>query len=286
MEKGKIDYLAKNALYARAQVLRMIRVAGSGHLASSLGICDVLTYWYECVLRAKPEQPDWAERDLFLLSAGHLCPAWYATLARRKYFPEKLLLTLRQLDSPLAGHPHRNVSLGIENSAGSLGQGVSMAVGAALALQRNGTDRQVYVLASDGEQQEGQVWEAYQVASHYHLDNLTVIIDVNGIQQSGKTVNVLDLGDLAGKMTAFGFGVHVCDGHDFEALEQARAAMQAVTGKPHCLLARTTPGKGIALLENDYHWHAAAPSEEQWHQIFADLAGQLHEHGISIAKDA
>ena len=276
------DDLEKSALQARAQVLRMIRVARSGHLAGSLSGIDVMTYFYRRVLNVKPDEPAWDGRDRFLLSAGHVCPAWYAVLSERGFINPEQLLTLRQLGSPLQGHPRRDVSLGIENSAGSLGQGVSLAAGIALALQRGGGSQRVFVYSSDGEQDEGMVWEAYLFASHYHLGNLTVIIDVNGIQQSGATCEVLDLGDLSGKLRAFGWAVEKCDGHDFSDIEAKYSKLNKISDRPRALLCRTIPGKGISLLEADAHWHAGQPSEEGWRAIFGELAGKLEAAGVSL----
>jgi len=276
------DGLEKSALRARAQVIRMIRMARSGHLAGSLSAVDVLTYFYQKVLKVRPEQPDWSGRDRFFLSAGHVCPAWYAVLSERGFFPADQLLRLRQLDSPLQGHPSRRVELGIENSAGSLGQGLGMAVGTALALERDGSLAKVFVLTSDGEHDEGQVWEAYLMASHYHLSNLTIIVDVNGIQQSGETSQVLDLGDLKAKMKAFCLAVESCDGHSFTDIDKKYTKLTKITDRPHVLLCKTVPGKGIASLEGDARWHAGQPSEQQWQQIFTELAAALAERGVSL----
>lgn len=263
----------------------MIQAAGSGHLAGSLDMADVMTYFYQAVLNVRPEEPEWCERDRFFLSAGHLCPVWYATLSARGFFPAEKLLTLRQLGSELQGHPRRNVKLGIENSAGPLGQGMSMAVGAAYQLKKDGGKQRVFVLSSDGEHDEGQIWEAYLFASHYHLGNLTVIIDVNGIQQSGATREVLDLGDLEAKLRAFGLATAVCNGHDFVDIEEKYRQLKQIMSKPKALLCLTIPGKGISMLEGDHRWHAAQPNNEQWQTIFAELAEKLRAAGVDLEDE-
>ena len=279
-----IDELTQISWRTRARVLRMIRAAGSGHLASSLGSSDIFTYFYHNVLNLHPGPTVFAERDYFLLSAGHLCPAWYATLSECGFFAPEHLLTLRQFGSPLQGHPHRQVELGIENIAGPLGQGLSMAAGLALARQRAGSQQKVFVLSSDGEQQEGQVWEAYLFAAHYRLANLLVIIDVNRIQQSGLVRQVMNLGDLAAKLQSFGFAVCECDGHDFADLAAKYSELASVSDKPQCLLCRTVPGKGISLLEGDALWHAAQPTDQQWGEIFAELADKLTAAGVDLKE--
>lgn len=261
--------LAQIAQVIRSDILHSIYTTGSGHLAGSLGVVEILTYLYFVALNLRPQQPDWHERDLFFLSAGHLCPALYATLAQRGFFARKILSSLRQFGSPLQGHPRRQLSLGIECSAGSLGQGISQAVGAAYALKQSGSKRKVVVLASDGEQQEGQCWEAYLFAAHYHLDNLTLIVDVNGIQQSGLVKQVISLEDLAAKFLSFNFACTRPAGNDFSALHQAWQQLTAVKNYPKAILATTTPGKGVPLLENNYHYHAGMPSAALWQQIFA-----------------
>ena len=284
LEPRPINQLSQISWRTRAYVLRMIRAAGSGHLASSLGSSDIFTFFYQSVLNLQPGSTAFGERDYFLLSAGHLCPAWYATLAGRGFFAAQHLLSLRQFGSPLQGHPHRQVELGVENIAGPLGQGVSMAAGLALALQRAGSQQKVFVLSSDGEQQEGQVWEAYLFAAHYRLANLMVIIDANRIQQSGLVRQVMNLGDLAAKLQSFGFAVRESDGHDFADLQAKYNELAGVDNQPKCLLCHTIPGKGISLLEGDAHWHAALPTDEQWDEIFAELADKLTAAGVDTKE--
>lgn len=265
------SYLREQATLVRRDILESIHTAGSGHLAGSLGVVEILLYYYFVSLKLKPKQPLWSERDLFFLSAGHLCPALYAVLSRRGFFSTTLLKTLRAFGSPLQGHPHYQPEMGIECSSGSLGQGISQAVGAALALKRAGSKRRVVVLSSDGEQQEGQVWEAYLFAAHYQLNNFTLIIDCNRIQQSGNIDRVLSLGDLRTKFLSFNFACSKVDGHDFGALKKADEQLCSLS-YPQVILAHTIPGKGISFLENDYRWHSRFPTTEQWRQIFAECA--------------
>jgi len=256
----------------RLDVLQMIKHAGSGHLAGSLGMADVFAYFYHQVLNHRPQEPQWSDRDYFLLSAGHICPVWYATLARFNYFDPQLLSTLRQLNSPLQGHPKRNPDLGIENTSGPLGQGISMAAGLAYGLQQAGKKNQVFVVSSDGEQQEGQVWEAYLFVTHYHLKNLTIIIDCNGIQASGRVSQVMSIADLKDKLLAFNFAVGVVDGHDFANIDEVWQSLVSVE-HPKVLLCQTTPAKGISFMENDHYWHSKIPDNQQYQQALTELEG-------------
>jgi transketolase len=270
MEKNKLKQLEQVAGQTRAKVVETIQASGSGHLAGSLGMVEVFTYLYHHVLSVRPQEPEWSERDLLFLSAGHLCPTLYVTLASKGYFDSDLLLTMRRLDSPLQGHPRRQVKLGIENSAGPLGQGISMAVGAAYQLQQEKSKRRVVVISSDGEQQEGQCWEAYLFAAHYQLKNLTILIDCNGIQQSGAVKSVMNLEDLKSKLLAFNLAVGVCEGNDLLALDTAWKELADVP-YPKVLLCQTTAGKGVDFMENDYHWHAGMPSEAQWEEALRQV---------------
>lgn len=259
----KVEELKQQANQLRQAVLAMLALAGSGHPASCLGAADLFAWLYGKILHHRPAEPNWEERDRFVLSAGHLAPIWYATLAQQGYFKKELLLSLRKLGSPLQGHPHRNLNLGIENSAGPLGQGLSMAAGLAYGLkQEKGSGQRVFVFSSDGEQNEGQVWESYLFAAHYKLDNLIVIIDQNQIQQSGKTDEVMSLGDLGAKLLAFGFAVVQVDGNNFASLNKAWRKIEFLQGKPKALICRTIPGKGIKKMENEWQWHAKKIDQE------------------------
>ncbi|MBQ6437780.1 transketolase [bacterium] len=283
MQESEFQKIRSDAALVRCHVLRAIRMAESGHLAGSLGMAEVFSFLYNHVLRVKPDQPAWPERDLLLLSAGHLCPVWYATLAVKGFFSVEELLQLRHFGAKLQGHPHRDTHAGIENTSGSLGQGISQAVGLALALQQKNSDRQVFVVSSDGEQNEGQVWEAYAFAAARHLRNLTVVVDVNGIQQSGQTAEVLDMGSLRDKWLSFGLTVAEADGHDPASLENAWENIKLVD-RPKVLACRTTPGKGIDFMENKAFYHAGLPDEKGWARAFEQVEKELTAVGISLEE--
>lgn len=262
MEKTELKKLKRQACLLRQAVVAMLATAGSGHPASCLDSAEIFTWLYQQILQKNPKNPEWEDRDYFLLSAGHLAPTWYAALSQAGYFSAKLLPTLRKFGSPLQGHPHRDLTLGIENSAGPLGQGVSQAAGIAYDLQQKQKAQRVFVLSSDGEQQEGQVWEAYLFAANYNLQNLTVIIDQNKIQQSGKTSEVMDLDNLLAKLLAFGFAATVVDGNSFTSLTKGWQQIEKQT-RPKALICQTIPGKGVSFIEGDYHWHAKSLSKDE-----------------------
>lgn len=248
-----------DALHIRRSIIRMLAQAGSGHAAGALGLADVFAVMYREVLRHNPEQPDWPGRDRLVLSNGHTCPVLYATLALHHYFSESELNRLRQLDSPLEGHPQANIAWGIEVAAGPLGQGLSQGVGMALAARLQGRKHHVFVVTSDGEHQEGQTWEAYLSGAKYALENLTVIIDRNFIQISGVTEQVMPLEPLAAKLQAFGWTVYEVSGHDHSAL-QATLVQARDDGRPSVVIAETEPGKGVDFMENKFSWHGEPPS--------------------------
>jgi transketolase len=270
----KVEELKDQARQLRQAVVAMLALAGSGHPASSLGSADLFAWLYGKILQHRPAEPTWEERDRFILSAGHLAPIWYATLAQQGYFKQELLLGLRKLGSPLQGHPHRQLNLGIENSAGPLGQGLSMAAGLAYGLKQQGGAQRVFVLSSDGEQNEGQVWEAYLFAAHYKLDNLIVLLDQNQIQQSGKTAEIMDLGNLEAKLLAFGFAVVQVDGNNFASLNKAWRKIEFLQGKPKALICRTIPGKGVKQMENNWQWHAKKIDQETARLAWQELEGK------------
>ncbi|MDO5561901.1 MAG: transketolase [bacterium] len=270
LKESQVADLTAQARQIRQAVVAMLALAGSGHPASSLGSADIFAWLYGNLLRKNPELPQWPERDYFLLSAGHLAPAWYATLAQHGYFPHDFLLTLRQLGSPLQGHPQRNLALGIENSAGPLGQGVSMAAGLAYGLQEVKSEQRVFVLSSDGEQEEGQVWEAYLFAANYKLSNFCLLIDQNRIQQSGKVQDVMKVEDLLAKLLAFNFSAVVADGNNFASLDSAWQKVKR-SARPKAIICQTVPGKGVSFMENDYHWHAQAVTAAQAKQAWQEL---------------
>lgn len=266
-----VDFLKEKAAYLRNKVLYMIESAGSGHPGGSLSETDILTALYYSKMRIYDDPKD-PRRDRFILSKGHANPPLYAILADKGYIPEEDLLTLRHFGSKLQGHPDMNKCPGIDCSTGSLGQGFSVAVGMALGFKRQKLDNQVYVLTGDGELQEGIVWEAAMAASHFKLDNLTMIVDCNGLQLDGTTDEIMSLGSLADKMRAFGFAVEEIDGHNFD--EILRALDVKVEGKPLCIIAKTVKGKGVSFMENNVAWHGNVPTGDLMAQAKAELGGQ------------
>jgi len=263
----------------RKLVLKSLAEAGSGHTGGSLGLADVFAVLYHKVLRHKPAEPNWDERDRLVLSIGHVAPVLYATLAFTGYFPVEELRTLRKLGSRLQGHPGRDFGLpGIDLSAGSLGQGLSVALGMALADKMDNKNRRTYCILGDGELQEGSVWEAVMAASHHQADNLCAIVDRNGLQIDGPTEKVMKLESLADRWKAFGWNVITVNGHDHVALIQAFELAQITKNKPTVILAKTLMGKGVKSIEDDYGWHGKAPSKEQ-------LKGFLNELNQSRRYD-
>lgn len=263
--------LRERANQIRQHVITMLLAAGSGHSAGSLGMADVFTALYFHVLRHDPHQPNWPERDFVLLSNGHICPVWYATLAEAGYFDPTELTTLRKLGSRLQGHPHHHSLPGVENTSGPLALGLSQAVGLALSLRLKKLPNRVYCLLSDGEHQEGQTWEAYMLAAHQHLANLTVLIDRNNIQIDGNTEDVMSLEPFKHKLEAFGWQVLDIDGHDFDQIIQACHRAQQTSRQPTAIICNTVPGKGVEFMENQYQWHGAPPNRDQAHSALQYL---------------
>lgn len=265
------DELKKMATTIRKDILRMTTAAGSGHPTSSFSTVEILTTLYFQVLRHDPKRPDWPDRDRFILSKGHAAPALYAFLARTGYFPVEQLATLRKLDSPLQGHPERNRLGGVEASTGSLGQGISIGIGMALAGRLDGKDYRAYVMTGDGELDEGQVWEAALYAGNHALDHLTVIVDHNQAQQDGWVKDVMDLAPLADKWTAFKWHAIEIDGHDWDQIAKAFEEARSIKGKPTVIIARTVKGKGVSFMENKPELHGIAATPEQMEQALAEL---------------
>lgn len=248
----------------RSGIIRSLAAAGSGHTGGSLGLADVFTYLYFHVLRHYPAEPNWKDRDRVVLSIGHVAPVLYATLARAGYFSMEELLTLRQLGSRLQGHPGRDHGLpGIELSAGSLGQGLSVAVGMALAARADKKDWRVYSIHGDGELQEGSIWEAAMSAAHYKLGNLVAIVDRNCLQIDGTTEDVMALEPLADKWKAFGWEVLECDGNSYSELKHTFGQLKKQGKKPRVIIAKTIMGKGIREIEGDHRWHGRAPTRQE-----------------------
>ncbi|HNV49955.1 MAG TPA: transketolase [Bacteroidales bacterium] len=259
-----ISELEIKARELRVDVIRSLTAAGSGHLGGSLGLADVFAVLYFHELKHNPAEPLWSERDRLVLSIGHVAPILYAALANSGYFDREELLTLRKLGSRLQGHPGRDHGLpGIELSAGSLGQGLSVAVGMALADKMDKNRRRVYVVLGDGELQEGSVWEAAMSASHYNLDNLIALVDRNRVQIDGRVKNVMEIEPLADKWKAFGWYVIECDGNSIDELIHAFEKARSIVEKPVVILANTLMGKGIPEIENDYRWHGKVPTQAE-----------------------
>lgn len=253
----------------RCDIINMVTDASSGHPGGSLSCVELIEGAFS-QMRVDPKNPAWPERDRFVLSKGHCAPALYSVLAHRGFFPVEELSTLRKLHSRLQGHPDSKKCPGVDVATGSLGQGVSLAVGIALGAKHQNKNFKVFTLTGDGELQEGQIWEAFMAASHYKLDNLTVMIDWNGLQIDGTNDQVMSLGMLPEKLRAFGLEViELADGND---IDQGIAAINApFNGKPKCILAHTVKGKGVSFMENQVGWHGKAPSNEQRLQALKEL---------------
>lgn len=257
----------------------MTAAAGSGHPGGSLSSADIVTALYFHVMNHRPAEPRWPDRDRFVLSKGHCAPILYAALARCGYFPVGDLEHLRKIDSHLQGHPDMNKTPGVEISSGSLGHGLSVAVGIALALRLDGHPGQVFALMGDGESQEGQVWEAVMAGGHFKLGNLTAIVDYNDLQIDGKVSDIMDVAPLPDKYEAFGWSVKVIDGHDMEAIINALNWTRETEG-PAAIIARTVKGKGVSFMEGKAEWHGVAPKPEEAEQALKELAeeaGALEE---------
>ena len=260
-----LPQLEHMAVTLREDVIRMLERAGSGHSAGPLGLADIFSALYFHVMKHDPKNPEWASRDLMVLSNGHCVPIRYAAMARAGYFPVEELMTLRQLGSRLQGHPERTKLPGMENTSGPLGSGLSQAAGMAYTLKNIDaeTHRWVYTVMGDGELNEGNIWEAAMFAGKYKLHNLVGIIDRNNIQIDGNTEDVMPLEDLRGKWESFGWHVQEIDGNNVESIIDACSMARAIVEKPSVIIAHTIPGKGVPFMEYDYHWHGAPPNSEQ-----------------------
>ncbi len=263
--------LVRIAALMRCDIVRMIHIAGQGHPGGSLSAADILAALYFRVMRIDPSEPHWPDRDRFVLSKGHACPAWYAALIRRGYLDAQCVGTLRCIDSLLQGHPDMVKTPGVDMTAGSLGHGLPAALGMALAARVTGRDYRTWAMIGDGEMQEGSIWEAALVAPNLKLDNLTVILDRNRIQNDDFVDNVMPIEPVRAKWEAFGWHVVEIDGHDMaqvvDALEESRNAV----GGPTLILAQTVKGKGVSFMENNPFWHGNAPSAEQAEAACAEI---------------
>jgi transketolase len=275
MAEVRLESIAREC---RVQILRMLAHAGSGHPGGSLSVIDLLTTLYFGRLRYDAKRPDWPERDRVVLSKGHAVPALYAVMAKAGFFPEKQLITLRKLGSPLQGHPDRTALPGIEAATGSLGQGLSVSLGLALGLKLTNSKSRVYCILGDGEVQEGQVWEAAMSAPKlgqplHALDNLTVILDYNKIQLDNFVKKVLDIDPIAAKWQSFGWPVIEIDGHDIAQITKALDQAEATTGTPTFIVAHTVKGKGVSFMENDPEWHGKAPKPSEAIKAIREVLG-------------
>lgn len=270
----KIIWMEGKANEIRQSIIEMLVEAGSGHSAGPLGMADIFTAFYFQILKHDPTNPTWEERDRLVLSNGHICPVYYATLAHAGYFKLEELKTLRKFGSRLQGHPHREFLPFIETSSGPLGSGLSQTVGMCLADRMDHgkySDKQFYCLLSDGEMDEGNVWEGIMLAAKEKLQNLTVVIDRNNIQIEGYTEDIMPLEPLKQKLESFNWHVQTIDGHNFEQIVGAVGEAQAVFDKPSIIIANTIPGKGVSFMERKYEWHGKAPNKEQGEKALEEL---------------
>lgn len=261
----------ERARHLRRNIVRMLTEAGSGHPGGSLSIVDILNVLYFETMHIDPQNPKMENRDRFVLSKGHAAPALYATLQGRGYFAEEELLKLRKTGAILQGHPDMKKIPGVDMSTGSLGQGLSAANGMALGAKLDKAPWRVYVICGDGEIQEGQIWEAAMSAAHYHLDNVTVFVDCNGLQIDGTNDEVMTVRPVGDKFKAFGWNVIEIDGHDYDAIRGAIAAGKSVKDKPTAIISHSVKGKGVSFMENQVGWHGKAPSQEQCKKALKEL---------------
>ena len=269
--------LMKTANEVRKGIVTAVHSAKSGHPGGSLSAADIYTYLYFEEMNIDPKDPKKADRDRFVLSKGHTAPGYYSTLAHRGFFPVEDLTTLRKVGSYLQGHPDMKHIPGVDMSSGSLGQGISAAVGMAISAKLSNDDYRVYTLLGDGEIQEGQVWEAAMFASHYHLDNLLAIVDYNGLQIDGQLSEVCSPEPIPEKFAAFGWHVIQMDAHDFDSIEAAFAEAEQIVGQPVVIVQKSVKGKGVSFMENQVGWHGKAPNQAEYEQAMAELTAQLQE---------
>lgn len=274
-EKERLE-LQIAACQVRMGIIESTHGAKAGHPGGSLSAAELFAYLYNREMRIDPDKPNWEDRDRFVLSKGHTAPGLYSALAYRGFFPVEDLPTLRHIDSYLQGHPNMNTVPGVDMSTGSLGQGVSAAAGMAKAAKYLHKDKvRVYTLLGDGEIEEGEVWEAFLFAAKYKLDNLCVIIDLNGLQIDGPTSEVMPTDPVDAKLRDFGFRVISIDGHDFDQMEQAFAFFHRREGAPTAILMHTVKGKGVSYMENQVGWHGKAPNDEEYKTAMGELLAQL-----------
>lgn len=271
MSVNQLQEIAKNV---RVDIIKSTFCAGSGHPGGSLSSVELITALYFEVMNVDPKNPEMEGRDKFVLSKGHAAPLQYAVLAERGFFDKDKLVTLRKLGSKLQGHPNVHYVPGVEMSTGSLGHGISVCTGMAVANKLDNNPGRIYTLLGDGELQEGIVWEAAMAAGHYKLDNLTAIVDNNGLQIDGRNDDVMTVKPIDEKFKAFGWNVICIDGHNFDEILQAFETAKNTKGKPTVIIAKTIKGKGVSFMENEAGWHGKAPNEEQAKQAVAELGGE------------
>lgn len=277
MDNSKKRELAIFAAKARIGIIEGVHSAKAGHPGGSLSICEVLSYLYNEEMRVDPKNPKWQSRDRFVLSKGHAAPALYATLALKGFFPVEDLKTLRKSDSYLQGHPNMNKIPGVDMSTGSLGQGISAAVGMAIGAKLDNADFRVYTILGDGEIEEGEVWEAAMLAGNRQLDNLVAIVDYNGLQIDGTIEEVNSAYPIADKFKAFNWNVIEIDGHNYDEIEEAFNNAKQTKGKPTCIVMKTVKGKGVSYMENAVGWHGKAPNDEEYEIAMGELNAALKE---------
>lgn len=271
LHEEKLKDLENKANKIRQLIIETLVEAGSGHSAGPLGMADIFTAFYFHILKHDPKNPGLPDRDRLILSNGHICPAQYVTMALAGYFPLEELKTLRKINSRLQGHPHRTSLPGLETTSGPLGEGISQAIGFALAAKLNKKNYHVYCLTSDGEHEEGNTWEAVMFAAKNKLNNLTQVIDRNYIQIDGRTEDIMPLDDLKEKYESFNWNAIEIDGNDTKSFIEAVEQAKMVLDKPTIIIAKTVPGKGVSFMENDYHWHGKPPNKEEAEKALNEL---------------
>ena len=271
MEEKQVKKLQEKARKVREDIIEEVYKAKSGHPGGSLSVADILTVLYFKEMKIEPQNPKWEERDRLVLSKGHCSPALYSCLANRGFFPVEDLQTFRKIDSYLQGHPDKNKVAGVDMTTGSLGQGLSVANGMAIAGKMEKKDYRVYCILGDGEIEEGQIWEAAMAANKYKLDNLCVVVDNNNLQIDGTIEEVMSSYPIDEKFKSFGFQIIKIDGHDIEEIIKAFEVARNVKDKPTCIIAKTIKGKGVSFMEEQAGWHGKAPNDEQYEQAIKEL---------------
>lgn len=274
-------FLIEKAKKIRVNILKMISIAGSGHPGGSLSIVEILVYLYFYRMKVDPSHPKSPERDRFILSKGHCCPAWYAVLAEKGFFNESVLWTLRDIESILQGHPDMKKTPGVDMTSGSLGQGLSCGVGMAIGSKLSKKNFFVYVLVGDGELQSGQIWEAVLCAAKYNLNNLIVIVDNNKFQTDGKTSDIMPIEPIEDKFKSFKWFVTRINGHSFHEIHNAFEMIDKITSKPKVIIADTIKGKGVSFMENNHLWHGLAPNEEETKKAISEIIGYYYDRSTT-----